>query len=370
MPTLTPFTLALDWAPSSNHAGFYLARQRGHYQAAGLRVAFASPAALEAAAGRHVSPAAATAAGLAHACLCPSESVISLATRPPGAPPLPRLVAVAAVLARDASAVAVRADSGIQSPSGLDGRDYASYGARYEGRLVAELVKADGGVGAVREVAPPHDRCYAALLDGRADATWVFPWEVATAATRDGVDLTLFSLTDAGIPYGYSPVVAAPASALAGDGGGDGDGGAASAAAPAPSSPRAALAAFLAASARGWREAAADPLAAARALVDGAAGDGVCVDGVVAEAACAATAPSILDAHGDWGRMDPARWDAWLAWLARHGLLTALLPSRAPVPGVSASLDDLRCGDAGAAVEAPPAGELYTNELLDGGGGG
>lgn len=126
------------------------------------------------------------------------------------------------------------------------------------------------------------------------------------------------------------------------------------------------MAAFLTASAKGWQEAAADPLAAARALVDGAGADGLCVDGKVAEAACAATAEFVLDADGAWGRQDGARWTGWVAWLARHGLLTSLLPSRTPVEGVSASLDDLRCGLAGDPRDTPPADELWTNDLLDG----
>lgn len=367
MPHLTPFTLALDWAPSANHAGFYLARVRGFYAAAGLRVSFAPPGVLTDAAGKPLTPAAAAASGAADAALCPSESIISLATRPAGAAPLPRLVSVAAVLQRDASSIAVRADSGIDSPAGLDGKDYASYGARYEGRLVAELVRSDGGVGAIREVTPPHAKCYDAVIAGRADATWIFPHEAAIAAVRDGVALTQFSLTEAGIPYGYSPCVAAPASVVADENAhGDDENGSPTPAKTPANSPRAALAAFLAASARGWQEAAADPLAAARALVDGAGADGLCVDGTVAEAACRATAEYVLDADGAWGRQTAARWDSWLAWLHRHGLLTALLPSRAPVEGVSASLDDLRCGAAGDPCAPPPAGELWTNDVLDG----
>ena len=217
---------------------------------------------------------------------------------------------MAAVLQRDASTIAVRADSGIASPAGPDGKDYASYGARYEGRLVAELVRADGGVGAIKEVTPPHAKCFDAVVDGRADATWVFPHEAALASVREGVALTHFSLTEAGIPYGYSPCVAAHASVVAEEA--ESMAPPADGAPPHPptpaTSPRAALAAFLTASAKGWQEAAADPLAAARALVDGAGADGLCVDGKVAEAACAATAEFVLDADGAWGRQDGARW--------------------------------------------------------------
>jgi hypothetical protein len=40
-----------------------------------------------------------------------------------------------------------RAASGIDRPKQLDGRKYASYAARYEGRIVQQLIRNDGGAG-------------------------------------------------------------------------------------------------------------------------------------------------------------------------------------------------------------------------------
>ena len=40
---LTPITVALDWTPNANHAGFYLASARGLYAARGLAVGFRLP---------------------------------------------------------------------------------------------------------------------------------------------------------------------------------------------------------------------------------------------------------------------------------------------------------------------------------------
>ena len=49
---------------------------------------------------------------------------------------------------------------------------------------------------------------------GEADATWVFmPWE-GVEASRKGVELNAFRLSESGIPYGYSPVVVATTSFL------------------------------------------------------------------------------------------------------------------------------------------------------------
>ena len=53
-----------------------------------------------------------------------------------------------------------------------------------------------------------------ANMQGEADATWVFmPWE-GVEASRKGVELNAFRLSEAGIPYGYSPVVVATTSYL------------------------------------------------------------------------------------------------------------------------------------------------------------
>ena len=45
--------------------------------------------------------------------------------------------------------------------------------------------------------------------------------------------------------------------------------------------------------------------------------------------------------------MSEARWSDYLDWLSRAGLLTTFVQSRAPKAGVSASLDELRQGNAG-----------------------
>ncbi len=81
---------------------------------------------------------------------------------------------------------------------------------------------------------------------------------------------------------------------------------------------------------------------------------------------CLGLVQHYLDAGGRWGHMRAERWDKFLDWLGDKGLLTSAMPSRNPVDGVSASLDDLRSGRAG---EPHPrssinAADLYTNEFL------
>jgi hypothetical protein len=64
--------------------------------------------------------------------------------------------------------------------------------------------------------------------------------------------------------------------------------------------------------------------------------------------------------------MEERRWDAFLDWLSKNGLLTSLMPSRSPMEGVSASLDDLRAGRAGQPVprSSISSSKLFTNDFL------
>jgi hypothetical protein len=115
--------------------------------------------------GYKATPASRLADGSAEFALAPSESVVSWATWPAGEEEgdggaasgggRPRVVSVAAVLQGSASAIVTKASSGIDRPSKLDGRTYASYGARYEGRIVQAIIRRDGGRGEFAEATPP-----------------------------------------------------------------------------------------------------------------------------------------------------------------------------------------------------------------------
>ncbi|AUV80983.1 hypothetical protein C2R22_04340 [Salinigranum rubrum] len=54
------------------------------------------------------------------------------------------------------------------------------------------------------ELGVPHT-----LVEGEADATWVFiPWE-GIQTERDGIDLNAFALDDYDVSHGYTPVLLA-----------------------------------------------------------------------------------------------------------------------------------------------------------------
>lgn len=198
--------LALDWTPNINHIGFFVAQQKGFYNEDGLEVEIMDPSADN----YSLTPAKKVERGLADFALCPTESVISYRTKqkPFG------LIAVAAVLQNDLSAIAVKSSSKIDSPRDLDGKIYSSYEARYEDGIVQEMIKNDGGKGNIEIIYPEKLGIWDSLIQGKSDATWVFlNWEGVEAKDFDE-DLTYFKLADYGIPYSYSPVIVADESKL------------------------------------------------------------------------------------------------------------------------------------------------------------
>lgn len=193
--------LALDWTPNINHIGFFVALDMGFYEEQGLEVEIIDTSVDNYA----VTPAKKVELGLVDFALCPTESVISYRTKEK---PFP-LIAIAALLQEDLSAIVVKANQGIASPKGLDGKLYSSYKARYEDGIVKEMIKNDGGKGIIDISYPDKLGIWDTLLEDRADATWIFlNWEGVAAGTS-AHDLMYFKMHDYGIPYSYSPVLVA-----------------------------------------------------------------------------------------------------------------------------------------------------------------
>ncbi|KAF6254748.1 NMT1/THI5 like-domain-containing protein [Scenedesmus sp. NREL 46B-D3] len=334
---MAPITIALDWTPNTNHTGFYVARKKGFYKDAGIEVQILSPHQDE----YKTTPGSRLVDGSATFACVPSESVISYHTWPNGEKP--KIVAVAALLQSNQSAIVT---------------------LKYESRIVQQMIRADGGSGDYIETTPPMLGIWSTLLSGSADATWVFlPWE-GVAAQRANVALNTFKLEDYGIPYCYSPVLAAHPDTLAGQ----------------PDAVRS----FLAATARGYEWAAAHPKEAAALLCAEVAADAAApggaplpegLDPAMVEQSQVAVAGAYLhtssssssssSSSGAWGVMDVSVWEKFLDWLSGAGLLTSKAQSRRQAAH-SSSLDGMRSGEAGEALPrgAVAAADMATNAFL------
>lgn len=287
----TKICLALDRTPNTNHTGFYIALAKGAYKDAGLDVELIAPDQDN----YQTMPARRVTQGDAHLAITPSESVISYQTN--GVP----LVAVATLLARDVSAIVTLRESGIDRPSQLDGKVYASYGARYEDDIIRQLIQNDSGRGHFVSHKMSWTNIWRALTTREVDAAWCWlTWE-GIKADIDGIELNQFLFDEYEIPYGYNPVLTARQDW-----------------AEANSD---ALRKFLEATAAGFRFAIKNPDDAARMLIKTANHPALTNRNFV-EQSQQMVSGYYLDGEGQWGFMHRSIWSSFVNWMIRNRMLT------------------------------------------------
>ena len=285
--------LALDWTPNTLHAGYFIAEAEGYFKDDQLDVEFITPEDDNYA----TTPAKKVADKQVHIAVAPSESVISFNTLPDTIP----LVAVAAVLQGDASAIITRSDSGITRPAHLDGKTFASYRARFEDDIVRQLVRNDGGQGNFTVSNPEKLEMWRTVVDGTADATWVFlPWEGPLAQYENNVTFNAFRMSDYGIPYGYSPLLVTHEDFVEQE--------------------RDMLQMFLRAVEKGWRFVNDRPDRAAEILHMHISHPNFQNLAMVKDS-LALLQPFILGDTRRWGFMDGSRWLAWVEWMVSTQVL-------------------------------------------------
>lgn len=286
-------TLALDWSPNTLHAGYFIAEAEGYFRDNQLDVTFVTPEEDNYA----TTPAKKLADRLVHVAVAPSESVISFNTLPDAVP----LVAIAAVLQEDVSAIVTRSDSGITRPAQLDGKTFASYQARFEDDIVRQLVQADGGQGNFTIANPDKLEMWRTVAERTADATWVFlPWEGPKAYHEAQLTFNAFRLSDYHIPYGYSPLLVTYEELI-------------------EQEPEL-LRAFIRAVEKGWRFVNDHPGRAADILCDHIRHPDFQNREMIKES-LSLLQPAILGKSDRWGFMDGTRWLSWIEWMINTKVL-------------------------------------------------
>jgi ABC-type nitrate/sulfonate/bicarbonate transport system substrate-binding protein len=312
-----PVSLQLDWTPNTNHTGFYVAQEKGWYADAGidLKILPYSDAAADTLVG----------AGKAD-CGITSEDNLPVAVAAGT-----QEVSVLAILQHQVNALIVKADSPIRSPKDLAGKTYGGFGLPFEAPLVDAMVRHDGGTSGVK-VATLNTGAYEAVYHGKVDTSLAFrTWELIEAKER-GIALRTFAVTDYGIPDDYNVVLACNAGWLKAN----------------PDTARA----FVAATAKGFRTAIADPRGAAKILID--ANPGVFSNEQMVYASAALLAKDYYaDAQGQFGCQTLERWTAYPRWLYANGILKdgsgkALTAAPDPAAFFSTEYEPAECGGAGA----------------------
>lgn len=281
-----PFTVMLDWTPNTNHAGLYVAQERGWYADAGLDVQIIQPG--------EQGGLPALASGDAAVAVSVQEAVTP--ARAQGAP----VVSIAAIITSNTSSLVALADDGIDRPADLAGHRYGGFGGELETELVTTLVACDGGDPDAVEFVEVGNVDYRAGLERDFfDFVWIFEGWDGIRLEQAGLDITSLPFADHFdcIPNWYTPLLATSERMIAEE--------------------PAVLRAFMEATARGYRTAIDDPDAAADALLAGAP--------ELDEELVRASAAYLADRYapdGPWGMQEAAVWGEFTAFLRTAGILT------------------------------------------------
>ncbi len=286
----TKITFCLDWTPNTNHTGVYAAQALGYYREEGLDVEIVQPpengAVLMCAAGQ-----------AQFAVDAQDTMAASLDLEEPLG-----VTAVAAILQHNTSGILSRAGDGITTAKGLENRVYATWDSPIELAMLRYCMEKEGGDFSKVRLIPNNITDEPAALNAhQTDAVWVFYGWSGINAELSGVECDYwdFASLSAELDY-YTPVILANNAFLR-------------------DSPETARA-FLRATAKGYRYAAAHPEEAAEMLIAGDttgsledARDLVYASQKWLAGQYTADAPA-------WGRIDPERWNGFYAWLHRNGL--------------------------------------------------
>ncbi len=292
-PVQEDFKVALDWYANPDHAGFFVAEDRGYFEDAGLEVSLDSPT-------DPSLPIKLVAAGRADLAISYEPEV--LLARQQGLD----VVSVATVIGVPLTSMIWLKKSKIRNVAGLKGKTISTAGIPYQDAYLRTILERAGlsesdvkKVGVGQGLLP-------SIISGRAQATLGPFWNI------EGVDLRLSGqkpvinpVDRLGVPTYSEMVLVANGSRVDDD--------------PEP------IELFLKALERGTREAVAMPNRATETVI--AANEAL--DRKTTAAQMKATLPLLAQRNGDrpFGYMDTTRWQTFINWAVEKDVLTA--PQRA-----------------------------------------
>ena len=288
-------TFVLDWTPNTNHTGMYVAMAKGYFEEAGIEVEVVQPP----------EDGAEVLVGSNKAQFGVSFQD-SMAPALTGDAPLP-ITAVAAVIQHNTSGIVSRAGEGMDRPSGLAGKKYATWDLEVEKATIKQVVEADGGDFSKVELIPSTVTDEVSALESKSvDAIWIFYAWAGIACEVAGLDTDYFAFADIDPVFDYyTPVIIASNAFLT-------------------EQPETAKA-FMAALSKGYEFAVENPEEAAAILME-AAPELKSNEQLVVESQKYLAGQYIADASR-WGEFDAARWDGFYAWLSDNGLVEQAIPA-------------------------------------------
>ena len=292
----TEITFCLDWTPNTNHTGLYVALEKGYFKEAGLDVTIVQPA--------ESTSALMVAGGQAQFGI---EAQDTMASALIGESPL-GITAVASILQHNTSGSMSLKGSGIDSPKGLEEKQYSTWDSPIELAMLKYLVNKDGGdFDRVKLIPNTITDEPGALKEKQTDAIWVFYGWGGIYAEKQGVDIDFFDFIslDSVFDY-YTPVIIANNDFL-------------------KENPSAAKA-FLAAVKKGYEYAISNPEDAAQILIRQVPEIGS--EDFIVSSQTWLSKQYQADA-ASWGIIDADRWNAFYQWLNDNNLVESPLAENA-----------------------------------------
>lgn len=281
-------TVVLDWVPNTNHTGLYVALEKGFYKDLGLNVEIMQPPE-----GGALSL---VAAGKAEFAVSFQEEIGPALT---SENPLP-VVAVASIIDHNVSGIISLKEKGIDSPSKLEGKRYASWDTPFERAILTNIVEGDGGDFSKVELIPNTVTDVISALQTDIDAVWVYYGWDGIATELAGLDTNYIAFRDINPVFDfYTPVLASGTKYLEEN--------------------EEEAKKFLEATAKGYEYAIANPEEAAEILMKHAPE----VDLELAKASQAFLANEYQAEKESWGTIDETRWTTFYDWMYEEGLIGA-----------------------------------------------
>ncbi len=284
--------IVLDWTPNTNHTGLYVAQAKGFFDAAGLEVEIMQPP--EGSTTELVGAGGAEFGISFQDTLAPTFASDS---------PMP-VTAVAAIIQHNTSGIISLKKTGIDTPAKMAGHSYATWDSPIELAIIKKIVEDDGGKYDDIKMIPNTVTDVVTALQTDIDSVWVYyAWDgIATKVA--GLKTNYLNFADYGkeLDY-YSPVIIGNNDYL-------------------KNNPETAKK-FIDAVKQGYEYAIANPDDAAAVLLAAVPE----LDETLVKESQKWLADQYKAEETRWGYIDPARWDAFYAWLFKNALVEKEIPA-------------------------------------------
>ena len=282
-------TVALDWYPNANHAGLFVARERGGFTAAGIEVDLYTPS--DPTVVLQTVGAGTDRFGISY------QTDVLLA-RAQGVP----VVSIAALVQHPLVCVMSLRTAGITRPSDLAGTTIGYPGIPSQEAYLATMLETDGLSMHDVTLVNVEFNLLPAVISGHADAVMGAYWTHETIiAVREGYPVDILRVEDWGVPDFYELVMVASEETVANE-------------------PEL-VAGFLKAVQHGYEEAIADPEAALDILMTAYPE----TDRAVEEEGMKLLIPAWTDGVPSFGVQSPERWSTYGDWMKARNLIAAEL---------------------------------------------